>query len=61
MILSQAPLLFIIGKEGNNGGAEEAFAEAFSQIYDGNNRFDWPNIKSYILLKNKVIISKKPH
>ncbi|SCX37941.1 RHS repeat-associated core domain-containing protein [Kosakonia sacchari] len=33
---------------GSEGGAEEAFAEGFSEIYSGKNVHNWPNVKSYI-------------
>lgn len=33
---------------GSGGGAEEAFAEGFSEIYSGKNVHNWPNVKSYI-------------
>ncbi|WP_342320781.1 hypothetical protein AAEY27_12080 [Kosakonia sp. BYX6] len=40
---------------GASGGAEDAFAEGFSDLYLGSNARDWPNIKSYIAQKMKSI------
>ncbi len=36
---------------GTRGGAEEAFAEGFSDLYLKSNARNWPNIKSYIARK----------
>ncbi|WP_328590668.1 anthrax toxin lethal factor-related metalloendopeptidase [Kosakonia quasisacchari] len=33
---------------GSEAGAEEAFAEGFSNLYSGTNFHNWPNIKTYI-------------
>ncbi|WP_319802726.1 RHS repeat-associated core domain-containing protein, partial [Klebsiella aerogenes] len=40
---------------GNDGGAEEAFAEGFSDIYAETGRYNWINIKAYIYKKMKSI------
>ena len=40
---------------GSSGGAEEAFAEGFSDLYLQSNARNWPNIKSYIENKMKSI------
>jgi len=42
-------------QEGSDGGAEEAFAEAVSDLYGGTNYRNWPNVKSYISTKMKAI------
>lgn len=36
---------------GSSGGAEEAFAEGMADAYEGGNRRNWPNIKSYLQSK----------
>lgn len=40
---------------GSSGGAEEAFAEGFSDLYLQSNARNWPNIKAYIEQKMKSI------
>jgi len=42
-------------QEGNDGGAEEAFAEGMSDLYGGTNHRNWPNVKSYISAKMETI------
>ncbi|MDN0086514.1 hypothetical protein QVN42_03740 [Yersinia nurmii] len=38
-------------QDGDHGGAEEAFAEAFCDLYGGTSLRPWPNIKAYIAAK----------
>lgn len=40
---------------GTSGGAEEAFAEGFSDLYGKTEQRNWPNIKAYLARKMKAV------
>lgn len=40
---------------GSGGGAEEAFAEGFSDLYGKTGQRNWPNIKAYLARKMKSV------
>ncbi|CAM3311052.1 MULTISPECIES: anthrax toxin lethal factor-related metalloendopeptidase [Yersinia] len=48
---SQTDSNYYYWQGGSDGGAEEAFAEAFSDLYGGTSQRPWPNIKAYIAAK----------